>query len=119
VITGFPAPIGLLDYRLLQHRDILQGDLHTQIPSGHHEAVCSLDDLIQVAQGLMFSQSSQSKEHRHPPGLQDPASFLYIRGRSNKGIGPMKSDPLLDPKLHILLILFGEGGDGEGPLPGG
>ena len=99
------SPVALADDFLLQERHILRRNLYTQIATGYHDAVSSLDDCINILYALQVLDLGNNS-HIALVLLDKLPDFLYIAGALNKGSSHI-IHIILDAEDNILLILLG------------
>ena len=96
-----------IDELLLDGRQLLEGYLHTQIATGHHDAVTDLADLLQVVDTrLVFDFGDNADGFAGMLGQE----FLHIQDillAGDKGAGHVVH-PIFHPQQQIRLVLLTE-----------
>ena len=86
------------------------GDLHTQVSAGHHNAVCGLQNGVQVVHTLLVLNLGDNLyvvAAALPKNLPDG---LYVRRPPDKRGGD-KVEIVFHTKADVVDVLFGEGGE--------
>ena len=105
-------PVGRSDDPLLDHGDLLQGDLHPQIPPGHHETVGLVQDFLEPAQGFVFFNFGDDGDVR-PQVAHELFSLQDILAGAHGGQGD-EVHPLGDAEAQVFPVFFGEGRHRQG-----
>ncbi len=96
----------LFDHLLLQHRYSLHGHFHAQVASGYHDAVCHVQDLVQIFHAL--SALDLSNDLHLAAVLTKELTHLHdvLCGSGKGGGDDIKAQ--LAAKDNVLLILFAD-----------
>ena len=103
---------GKLNRALLDQRHGFQGHLNAEVTAGDHDAVEGLDDLFQRLNSLRLLDLGNDRDALAHL-VHDLVDILDVLGRTHEGQGD-EVGILLDTPAQILLVLLGQGGDGDG-----
>ncbi len=84
-MTGFRPGTGPGDELALDDRHPFGGQLHPQVAAGHHDPVGSLDDGVDVVEGL--GALDLGDEPDVPAGRDQGPQLLHVRGAADEGEG--------------------------------
>ena len=104
---------GGLDHLFLEHRHLVGGDLHPQVAPGHHHAVGGVGDGVQVIHALPVLNFGDDADVLAAETVQHGADLRHVGGAADKG-GGHKVEVVLHREAQVLLVLVGEGGQGDG-----
>ena len=103
---------GQLDGALLHQRDGLQGHLHTEVATGHHDAVEGGDDVEEVLHRLGLLDLGDDRD-AHADLVHDLVDVLDVIGVTHEGQGDEVGTDLEGP-AQVLAVLLAEGRHGDG-----
>mmetsp|Transcript_43212 Transcript_43212/g.85214 ORF Transcript_43212/g.85214 Transcript_43212/m.85214 type:complete len:219 (+) Transcript_43212:2091-2747(+) len=97
--------VALCDHHLLCEEDFLWGDLHTQVPSCHHDAIRLRQDVIEVQQTLNVL-NLRDDPHVPTPRSEKVPNLLDVLSRLNEG-GGNKRDTVGNAEVqNVVLVLL-------------
>ena len=104
--------IGFLDQLLLQHRNVLKGDLHAHISSGDHDAVSNPKDFVDVLDALHILDFGNDVHGMAFVFFQNLADLQDVGGRTGEGGGD-EIEAVLNAEDDIGAVPFADKGHRE------